>query len=313
MAANKIDPQALSVEQSHRLIADVLNGQSDSRTHVSELAHPIINQQTDRYCRRFCHSNSAMYTCTLTPPRGSASPDKPMCEWANASYTWMLDDVSKDSRLKAYQGKNGANLHHYFIALVNSLPFYERWKNWRFGRRVHVPSYIEAMGKTAEKIFLALRNGDGIELIASNLNKPLPEVAKQAEAVLLELTQRKRLHLLDPPKMQSLTLHDSEDDGDDSESESQQQISDDQFSPEKLLESDQVKQVWEKLEPVEQFVLEALVIDEQGAEEVLMAIKALGISIKKNVEPENTNVQQLYYFKRKCLSKLADMLSEANV
>ena len=56
---------------------------------------------------------------------------------------------------------------------------------------------------------------------------------------------------------------------------------------------------------MEQFVLEALLIDEQEAMDVLTALKTLGISIKDGVPPEEVDRQQLYYFRRKALAKLA--------
>ncbi|WP_455212141.1 hypothetical protein, partial [Kaarinaea lacus] len=66
-----------------------------------------------------------------------------------------------------------------------------------------------------------------------------------------------------------------------------------------------------KLTAVEQFVLEAMLIDEQDASDVLSALIKLNISIADGVPAQQTNRQQLYYFRRKALAKLAEMMDEA--
>ena len=53
-----------------------------------------------------------------------------------------------------------------------------------------------------------------------------------------------------------------------------------------------------------------MIIEEQDADDVLQALRALGVSIKPGVEAEQTNRQQLYYFKRKALSRLGLALND---
>ena len=51
-----------------------------------------------------------------------------------------------------------------------------------------------------------------------------------------------------------------------------------------------------------------MIIEEQDAADVLKALQALDVSIKPGVSAAATNVQQLYYFKRKALSRLGLLL-----
>ena len=52
-----------------------------------------------------------------------------------------------------------------------------------------------------------------------------------------------------------------------------------------------------------------MVVDEQSADDVLAALRALDVSIKPGVSAADTDRQQLYYFKRKALSRLGDLLT----
>ena len=74
--------------------------------------------------------------------------------------------------------------------------------------------------------------------------------------------------------------------------------------------NDRLRQAWSKLDAVEQFVLEAMIIEEQDAEDVLEALQSLDVSIKPGVAAADTNRQQLYYFKRKALSRLGIELND---
>lgn len=69
-----------------------------------------------------------------------------------------------------------------------------------------------------------------------------------------------------------------------------------------------LSKAWKKLNPVEQFVIEALVIEEQDAEIVLNSLKKLDISFKKGISAADLDRQQLYYFRRKTLVKLHGLL-----
>jgi len=293
------------LQQQLELAQAAAGGDKVARDSVNSSVHPVIDYQTSKFCQRFCNENKYVYRCSLTKPVGSVAPDALFCEWGNASYGWMLNDLTSENRLQKYVGRNGAGLFDYLYRIANSLPFYERWKDWRFGRRIHVPTYIQDLSPHASSIFYALRSHHEREFIAQQLALSLPETEKIIRLIINTLTQRNRLYLLDPPSNQSLTLITDEE-----HSGAADQIDlpclDEPF--EQQQEQETLKKAWNKLGTVEQFVLEALIIDEQDARSVLQALQQMDISIKKDVTADQTTVQQLYYFKRKTLSKLTQKL-----
>ncbi|HEY9050635.1 MAG TPA: hypothetical protein VIQ03_03765 [Gammaproteobacteria bacterium] len=297
-----------STQDQLALAQSAASGEKNAREQVNAMVQPLIDFQTSRFCKRFCNENQYLYRCTLKPPMGSMHPDAAWCEWGNASFGWMLNDLSHENRLLKYQGINGAGLFDYFYQIANSLPFYERWKDWRFGRKVHVPTYIQALSPDANKVFLALRAGDNIAMIAQKLSRSVSDIEQLAQSIIHVLTEKKRLHLLNPPKLVSMT--ESFDDLDADQSDRQIELAS-YDEPIDLQEDKQrLQQAWSKLDPVEQFVLEALLIDEEDADDVLAALGKLQLSIKKGVAADQTNRQQLYYFRRKTLAKLADQMNE---
>ena len=194
------------------------------------------------------------------------------------------------------------------LIIANSLPFYERWKDWRFDRRVRVPTYIAALSPYAGKLFLGLRAGDNLNLIAQKLAQPLATIEQLAQAIITALTQKKRLYLLNPPKLVSLT--EAVDDGESDQEDRQTELASYDEAIDVKEDKQRLQHAWSQLNAAEQFVLEALLIDEHDAEHVLAALRTLNICIKDGVPPEQTNRQQLYYFRRKTLAKLAEAMDE---
>ena len=298
---DKLDQQQLTLARS------ATEGDKAARVSINELIHPVIDYQTNKFCRRFCHQNRFIYRCSLTRPIGNAAAGAMLCEWGNASYGWMLNDLTNASRLNKYEAKNGASLFDYLYRIGNSLPFYERWKDWRFGRRVHVPTYIQDISPHAAGIFYGLRSHQELTFIAQQLALSMVDVEKLSRLIINTLIERNRLYLLDPPVSQSLT-----DASDEESCSAANQIDLPGWDEaiEDLQQKEKLNKFWSQLDAMEQFVLEALVIDEQDAQSVLSALKQMDITIKKGVSANQTTVQQLYYFKRKTLSKLAGQLNE---
>lgn len=280
------------------------DGDAASRTEVTQLVDPIVRARTEQFCKRFCRENRHRYLCTLAHPWGSAPADAPLCEWGNASYAWMLDDLSNGQRLRRFEARDGASLHDYLSLIANSLPFYERWKNWRFGRRVHVPTYVADMAPLAGRVFLALRSGDSVPLIAQQLGCAEAYIDELSQRIVIELTRRRRLHLLDPPRTESLA--DTTGDGDKGAQERDIPVYD--APPERVEDTDALRAAWQQLSPVEQFVLEAMLIEERDARDVLQALVELDIRIVDGVAPTDVERQQLYYFRRKSLAKLTRLM-----
>jgi hypothetical protein len=286
------------------------DGDSAARRRVNELVHPIISCQTHRFCRRFCRGNQRRYACTLQPPLSGGPPRGALlCEFGNASYAWMLDDLTHQRRLLRFQGRNGARLYDYLYSIANSLPFYERWKDWRFGRRVHVPTYIREMGPLAAKVFMELRASSTVADIAQKLRRSEPEVEQLSHTIIVALTRRSRLHLLNPPRTVSLSEPEGDRRGaaDHRHHERDIPVHDEPLEDREARQK--LKRAWERLTALEQFVLEAMLIDGEDAAQVLAVLRRVGVSVKKGVRPEDLNRQQLYYFRRKAFSKLSDLMA----
>ena len=96
----------------------------------------------------------------------------------------------------------------------------------------------------------------------------------------------------------------------DVESAHQQDVAVYDEDPAERDQREHLRQAWAGLDPVEQFVLEAMIVEEQDAGDVLDALRTLDVSIKAGVSATETNVQQLYYFKRKALSRLGLLIEQ---
>ena len=288
------------------LVQRALSGDRQARSQVNVLVHPIIDFQSDRFCKRFCADNRYHYRCTLSKPWGSAGQDALLCEWGNACYGWMLDELAGEKRLRNYRGERGAGLYEYMFSIANSLPFYERWKNWRFGRRAYAPSYIRALNENADRVFFALKDGYSIEVIAQQLGLVEEDVDRLAQTIVVTLTQRGKLHLLENERAVSL---DRQDDDDEAPGVMNRiELASRDPDPELMENTQRVRQAWSKLSAVEQFILEAMLIEEQDANDVLFALKEMNICLNEKKPNEEVDRQQLYYFRRKTIVKLSRLV-----
>lgn len=215
----------------------------------------------------------------------------------------MLEDLTRPKRLLAYTGENGARLYSYLHVIVHSLPFYERWKDWRFGRRVRVPAFIQDIAPIAGRLFLWMCDGRSLEWMAQEAQESVEKIESIASRIIDELTVREKLNLLDRLEVISLTgLGQEKEEGNvDVEAE----VPDYSWDPVEERMRGLIAKGWKELTPVEQFVLEAMVIEERKASDVLEALIRVGVCIKEGAPPEKIDRQQLYYFKRTALGKLA--------
>ncbi len=316
------NPQStIEQEPLQAILNKAVEGEPAARSTVNEVARPYIQFQTDKFCRRFCQNQHLSARCTLSPPQGRPKLSKTsdtLCDKANASYGWMLDDLTNERRLQRIRAESIAQLAAYFKTTANSLPFYERWKNWRFDRRVHVPEYISEIDEYAKTVFLQLRAGNNFAMIAQALGADEARVRAIIDKILIELTQRKRLHLLNAPKTVTFSElspsnhHADHNNTNEDSGSGIAEFEDHTLSPEKLAYSLQIRKAWDKLDDVEQYIVESLVIENQDANTVLKTLAHLEISLKKNSSHIHNDRQQLYYFKRKTLEKLQKILSPAN-
>lgn len=308
---NAVKPSASPSADSKTELGDLelatraADGDRAARRRVSDMVDPIIGYQTRQLCRRFCHGNYRYYQCTLGINWELGRAELPLCEWGNASYGWMLDELTRDSRLRNYQGRNGARLKDYLYRIANSLPFYERWKNWRFSRRVNVPACVSDLHELADRVFYALQAGDEPPRIAQQLGRPEAEMRQLCRDILRALAVNHRLHLLEAPKTVSLSLGAGEDQ--DREQETPIPVAPEDHG--QLQTSALLWQAWDQLSAVEQFVLEAMLIDERDAQDVLEALRALELDLD-GTPAAVVNRQQLYYFRRKTLAKLGELVAD---
>ena len=219
----------------------------------------------------------------------------PLCEWGNACFGWMLEELSSENRLTAFRAENDASYKHYSYMIANSTPFYERWKNWRFSRRVYIPDYISKIDEKSSSVFLALQSGDDLSLIAQNLKSTENDIRKISRQIVIELTKRKRLYLLDPPSITSMSGT-SDDEGDLDVAD----LNGSDGADEIILQQqkEQLLKAWGQLTALEQFVLESLVIDKQDASVVLKTIIEQADNFPHSESDKIKDRQQLYYFRR---------------
>ena len=94
------------------------SGDAESRKVINALIHPIITYQTHRFCRRFCYGKQYGYVCTLPSQSALKAPvNAQLCEYGNASYAWMLEDLTHDKRLLQFKDDTGRALPTIFTAL----------------------------------------------------------------------------------------------------------------------------------------------------------------------------------------------------
>jgi hypothetical protein len=315
-----ISEQATKINHSQVALArQAAGGDPDARRAVNAVVHPIITYQTRRFCRRFCQGNRYRFCCTLAPaPPSSAPPssalpssapaDALLCEFGNASYAWMLDDLTHPERLRRFEGRLGARLFDYLFRIANSLPFYERWKDWRFGRNAYVPTYVRELHPLAGRVFLELRAGVDPTAIAQKLQLDDAKSEALCQRIIALLTRKSRLFLLDPPTTVSLCEPEVGDDHQGRAAGAERQLPFFDEAPEEREAKRRLQSAWGRLTTVEQFVLEAMLIDGEAADTVLRALAKSDIAIKKGVAPGETNRQQLYYFRRKAFEKLRHLM-----
>lgn len=276
-------------------------GQTQAKRQVRRIAHPIVQKRTRQLCKQFCGEHYKHFQCTVDERWGRHESEIPLCEHGNESYAWALSYLINEKRLLRYNGNNGAPLKNYFTTIIHSIPFLERWKNNRFGRRIRVPFYIQVLDPHAANVFWSLYDGDSISNIAQRLNRDVLEVQELKKSIEMELVKRQRLHLLYPMEMVSL-----DDEGSKEKTLSSEEIG---SHPDRLQEQELVHDALSKLSFIERFVLIAMDVDGLGAKPVLKSLVEEDIQIKDGVAPEDADIDQVYYVRNRARAKLKKYLS----
>lgn len=231
------------------------------------------------------------------PPLKGAPSSATLCEWGNGSYEWMLNELTSDKRLSKFHGKEGARLVDYFFVIAHSIPFYERWKDWRFNNRVYVPRYICELHVNAKQIFRCIKRQLSSNEIASETMLETNKVKTISREIIKELIKHGRMHLLTPEKE---ILYEETADADTESG---------LFSTEHLFnsdfrQSDAIKIAFSKLSVLEKHVISAFFIEDMPAKKVLQTLQSIDFQENSKTTEKIADLQKLYYFRRKSIKNL---------
>ena len=295
----KVLPSTADTVTGEDELNQLLDNYNLDQSELFTILDGLINNKLNSLCKKYCFSNRYQYQCTIDLPWGLNESDIPLCEWGNASYAWVLDELTHDNRLKKIQGENNSSITRYFSKIIHSVTFIERFKNWRFQRRIRVPEFIKAIDIDAHKIFWGLCDNDQARNIAQRLGREEQDVSEIIKRINEELVKRKRSYLLDLNPISTLSPHNDNNEKDDEAKIAFEDKTYEQFE----LES-KVKDAYDQLTWLEQYIIDSMVIDGLSAKSVLDSLIKQNIVIDEKVKPADMNIQHVYYFFRKTLAKL---------
>lgn len=279
--------------------SDLSNSNGESiDVDENEIANNVVKQYINSLCKKLCFGNRYQYKCTLDNQWDHSEKGALFCEWGNGSYEWMLSELNHLKNQHVSKNNKILHLERYFRKVVTSISFWERYKNWRFQRRIRVPDYIKALDSDASKIFWGLYEQDSHENMAQKHDRSLNEINTLVAQIYTELHKRKRSYILE--KNMSVSLSDEDDKLDEDIISSENKNT----SYENIVLHESVMDAYKTLNWQEQYILDVMVIDELPATAVLQTLKDQSISIDNKTDPQDLNIQQIYYFLRKTVDKL---------
>lgn len=269
---------------------------------IVNLAQTMVAPRLPTLCKRFCGNNRQRYHCTVDPHWTRAGAGAHLCDWGNATYVWTLDQLIGEARVERWRDQDPSSIGRYFGKVLYSVWFMERFKDWRFQRRIRVPPYIKAIDVDAHKIFWGLCDHDTVPNMAQRLNRAETDVARIVRQIQCELSARNKLMTLQSRQTVPLDHHSEDEDyGTDAVLVSPE------LSHEQQVLNDQVQQAYQQLTWQEQFVVDAMVVDGLGAKEVLASLLEQGVALDGSSSPATQSIQTVYYFLRKTLTKLRNL------
>jgi len=300
------DDSVVHVSTPESLIEELPVDQDELVLLIDRLIVPRVN----KLCKEYCYQNRRQYKCTLDKSWGSLDQQAALCDWGNGTYTWMLEELLHIRRLeKLVNAENAESIQKYYSKIIHSLPFFERFKNWRFQRRIQIPSYIKAIDPLAHKVFWSLIDYDSVENMAQRLGRSEKDIATIIRKINIQLQKHNSRRLIEPAVLISMTSITSEvDDG-----VVEMDIADNTNNPEENALKQQTLRVLQMLDWKEQFVVKSMIIQGISANDVLAVLVEQNISVVSGTEPEQQNTAQLYYFLRKCITKLQTLCSKGNL
>lgn len=270
-----------------------------TRAELLRLASETVQGRVAAFCKRYCFDNRARYQCTVDKHWGLSRPDSSLCEWGNATYLWMMEDLASERKLELLRDKGIVQVDQYWRKVVTSQLFWERFKDWRFRRRVRVPAYVKAIDPDAHRVFWALCDGDSPANIAQRLGRSEPEIANIAMHIRQELARRGRSELLSPARLVPLHSIDVEN-----EDTCDIDLPAENISHENTDLCSRLAQAYSALTWQEQFLIDSMIVDELRAADVLRALQQQNLSLDEILPAHALNVQHVYYHLRKTIAKL---------
>jgi hypothetical protein len=263
----------------------------------------LINKRATQLCKDFCYHNRYEYTCTVDKNWTLAKEDSALCDWGNASYVWITEDLLKLKSLRELGNESPQSAIKCSSKVLHSQVFKERFKDWRFQRRIRVPDYIKVLDADAKKIYWSLCDNDVPDNIAQQLGRPVSEINIIISQIQKELLKRKKSYLLDNNKVSSLDAAGAEVSAENLTSLIVQQGQ----SVEGAQLTEAVMQAYAKLDWKEQYIIDAMVIGGLKAASVLEALQSMNVSLDNKTPATELTDQKIYYFLRKTILKLKNL------
>ncbi|WP_455206020.1 hypothetical protein, partial [Kaarinaea lacus] len=267
----------------------------------------VFEENVSSLCKTYCYTNRYQFICTVDGQWGRPNKETAsLCEWGNSAYAWMLEELSHPNRLEKIAGEKLLVVKKYFTKIIHSTIFLERFKNWRFQRQIRVPEYIKTLDADACKVFWWLCDQDTIPNIAQRLSRSEHEVHQLVQKIQVELHKRHRSHLLNLERLVPFSNLQPEDDA---------SVTPDVHYEDTPLEDrelhNKVKHGYDKLSWMEQFVVDSMVIDGLSAQSVVHSLAEQNLTTDDRIAPTDLNAQHVYYFLRKTLTKLKNLVEIA--
>ncbi len=312
IATQVSEPSGIAGTDDIPLAAVTLNFPARARLTPQDIrttVEPIITRSTKTLCKQHCRGERFRLRCTVDTSWGRAPQDASLCDRGNEAYEWMLRDLLGGTKLDKFLDSDREGVVKYFTKTVNSQPFYERFKDMRFGERVRVPAYIKAIHPLARRVFWMLRKQETVPYIAQALEQPEALIRTWANAIYTKLREHRSLHSLQSHAALSLDALNENDAAPGGDAVTIEDIHND---VERQQEQARVRAAYSKLTWQEQFIVDTLT-ENLGAKAVLEALAQEGVVIEGiNDAPmdEKCAEQRLYYLRRKALVRLKTLFEK---
>lgn len=265
---------------------------------------PLIDSRLKKLCNEFCYQNKHEIQCTLER-NGPSKIENHLCDWGNASYLWIIETLFNLKRLKRVSSFPENNRKKYFSKILYSTPFRERFKDWRFNRRIRVPKYIQPLHASANKIFWSMCDNENVSFIAQKLFIPEAELLAVSKNIEAELLKRRKSYVLAGANASTFnhTPYDSEESA---------ELADTRNSPDAHHDRVAVLNAFSKLDWQEQYLVDSMVIGSATARSMLVLFEKYNISLGKSAGLEPLTEQKIYYHLRKTLIKLKSLMEKSS-